>query len=515
MITAIIPAKKGSTRCINKNIRDFSESNLLKMKIELLKKVKNLDKIIVSSNCDEMLNIASKLGVLTHKRNDEDCIPNYSGTDLYLSLAKIIDTEHMLLTFCVTPFVKIETYEKAIELYKYNLKNTNYDSFSSSLNFKHYIWHNNQPVNYDYYHSPPTQLLPDYYVPTYGINIIKTQYVINEKNVIGRNPYFYNVDQIESIDIDTPYDFLLSELLYDKNIINCDIAKNILTNRDKNNRIKLIDSTNNEFIMNLHEHYKAISLANYDYFEINNINNLNYFNYNGCDLLLNISENINLFNDHDSNNINLINNKINAFKFILNNQNKLKDLNDFYINNLNHLVNKKIYLFLSFDELLTIDSLKNIYDNMKNININGIIINDNGLFNEKNFIKFINVFLNIFIQKDYEFGIQTNNIIIYKLSLFYGFNLSFTYIGKDSSNDYLKFDDVLVNMHLNNKYDIKNIKPILKYYNLNIEEKLLYKKGYHPYFTLSNLNNHSNNFIQKLMKNKNSIETDFNELKLN
>lgn len=513
MITAVIPAKKGSTRCINKNIREFSESNLLKMKIELLKKVKNLDKILVSSNCDEMLSIATDLGVLTHKRNDKDCIPNYSGTDLYLSLAKIIDTEHMLLTFCVTPFVKIETYEKAISLYKYNLQNTDYDSFSSSLNFKHYIWHNNQPVNYDYYHSPPTQLLPDYYVPTYGINIIKTQYVLDEKNVIGRRPYFYNVDQIESIDIDTPYEFLLSELLYDKKITNCDIAKNILINRDKNTKIKLIDSSINEYEINLNEHYKAISLAKYYYFELNEISQIELLNYDGCDLLLNISENI-LLDDSNSKNINLINNKITAFKFILNNQNQLINLNDFYINNSNYLLNKKIYLFLSFDEILSIDLLKNIYNHLENININGIIINDNGLFNEKNFLEFINLFLNIFIKKDLEFGIQTNNIIIYKLSLFYGFNLSITYIGKDLSNNNLKFDNVLVNMHLNNKYNILNIKPILKYYNMYIEDKSLYKSGYHPYFTLSNLNNHSNNFIKKLIKNKNSIENDFIEMKL-
>ena len=39
-ITAIIPVRKGSTRCKNKNIRSFGNTNLLKLKIETLKKVK-------------------------------------------------------------------------------------------------------------------------------------------------------------------------------------------------------------------------------------------------------------------------------------------------------------------------------------------------------------------------------------------------------------------------------------------------------------------------------------------
>ena len=69
MITAVIPVRSGSTRCKNKNIRYFNESNLLKMKIEQLKKVKNLDRILVSSNCDEMLNIAKNLDVYTQENN--------------------------------------------------------------------------------------------------------------------------------------------------------------------------------------------------------------------------------------------------------------------------------------------------------------------------------------------------------------------------------------------------------------------------------------------------------------
>ena len=47
-ITALIPVRKGSQRVKNKNIKKFSDSNLLKIKIEQLKKIKSINNIVVS-----------------------------------------------------------------------------------------------------------------------------------------------------------------------------------------------------------------------------------------------------------------------------------------------------------------------------------------------------------------------------------------------------------------------------------------------------------------------------------
>jgi CMP-N-acetylneuraminic acid synthetase len=176
-ITAVIPVRSGSTRCKNKNYRDFGDTNLLKLKIETLKKVKTIDKILVSSNCDIMLGVAKKFGVNIHKRDEKFCTSNCSGTDLYLALANAIDTDILLMTFCVTPFVSVETFEKCIN----NYKKKNCDSISTSYNFKHYLWYNNKPVNYDYDNSPPTQNLPDYVVPSYGIHITDRYSILKNK----------------------------------------------------------------------------------------------------------------------------------------------------------------------------------------------------------------------------------------------------------------------------------------------------------------------------------------------
>ena len=502
MITAVIPVKKNSSRCSNKNIRYFSDSNLLKKKIVLLKQVKNIDKILVSSDCDKMLKIAEELNVLKHKRTVEMCDSNVSGSDLYISLAREIDTEHMLLTFCVTPFVKRETYEKLIEIYNENLKKGNYDSISTVLNFKHYIWCNNEPVNYKYDEAPPTQLLPDYYIPTYGINLTTKKFILENKNVIGKRPYFYNVDQIESIDIDTPYDFLLSEMLNNNHILNSNITKNILKFRE--NKIELIDSTlinNNNNLIN--ECYNTVSLSKFDYFEIDNYEKINLikdYNHNRCKILFTITapQDINLLE------INKIN-KINSIKIVI------KDINDIKKYK-NLLENYEIILYLCFERLVEKPDL--LLLKKYNIKIKGIIIKDNGLLNENNILKIVHNIHNIFNDTIISLGIDSSNIHLNNLAIFHGCNLLTSSIGGiDKYYTKLKTEELLYNLYLKNRYNISNIKPIIEYYDKHIESKqdyIINKSKYHPYYILSSINQISYDKIYEILNDNTDIEHDLN-----
>ena len=52
MITAVVAVRKGSQRVPNKNIKPFGKSNLLEMKLDILKQVDGIDEIVVNSDCD-------------------------------------------------------------------------------------------------------------------------------------------------------------------------------------------------------------------------------------------------------------------------------------------------------------------------------------------------------------------------------------------------------------------------------------------------------------------------------
>jgi CMP-N-acetylneuraminic acid synthetase len=62
MFTAIIPVRAGSRRLPNKNIMPFWGKNLLTYKIEQLLKVDEIENIVVSSDSDQMLEMAEKYG---------------------------------------------------------------------------------------------------------------------------------------------------------------------------------------------------------------------------------------------------------------------------------------------------------------------------------------------------------------------------------------------------------------------------------------------------------------------
>ena len=66
MITAIIPVREGSRRLKNKNVAPFAGTNLLINKINQLKQVKEITNIVVSSDSDNMLEMARLQGVSTH-----------------------------------------------------------------------------------------------------------------------------------------------------------------------------------------------------------------------------------------------------------------------------------------------------------------------------------------------------------------------------------------------------------------------------------------------------------------
>ena len=72
-ITAVIPVREGSRRLKNKNIAPFAGTNLLINKINQLKQVDEITDIVVSSDSDLMLAMASSQGVKTHKRAPEFC----------------------------------------------------------------------------------------------------------------------------------------------------------------------------------------------------------------------------------------------------------------------------------------------------------------------------------------------------------------------------------------------------------------------------------------------------------
>ena len=62
--------------------------------------------------------------------------------------------------------------------------------------------------------TPKSQDLPDIVSLNFGITIIQKQIMMERKNVVGYNPSLFELDKVESIDIDDLIDFKNAELMY-------------------------------------------------------------------------------------------------------------------------------------------------------------------------------------------------------------------------------------------------------------------------------------------------------------
>ena len=67
-MTAVIAVRSGSERVPNKNIRSFSDTNLLELKLNVLTRCEGVDEIIVNSDSEEMLNLGKQYKVMTQLR---------------------------------------------------------------------------------------------------------------------------------------------------------------------------------------------------------------------------------------------------------------------------------------------------------------------------------------------------------------------------------------------------------------------------------------------------------------
>lgn len=207
MFTAVIPVRKGSRRLKNKNIAPFANSNLLQYKIEQLKKVEKITKILVSSDSDEMLTMAQESGAKIHKRAEEYC--DEKTQPFGAVVAHICESaigEHIIWATCTSPLVEPYHYTEAINIYL-NKLTEGYDSLMSVEEFKRYIWNEDRPLNYELgIKHIPSQELPPLYRVTDGILIAPRLKMIEWKYFHGIKPYKYVMDKRSSVDIDDVYD---------------------------------------------------------------------------------------------------------------------------------------------------------------------------------------------------------------------------------------------------------------------------------------------------------------------
>ena len=219
-LVALLPMKGNSERVPNKNLKDFHGSPLYHKVLETLIKSRFIDKVVINTD-------SSKI--------KKDAVENYgeiikiidrplSIQGDFVSMNKIIDFDlhrlknnlHFLQTHSTNPLLKTTTIDNAIEKYFEVIENNIFDSLFSVTRFQtRFYWETGEPVNHDPDELIRTQDLPVMYEENSNFYIFsKDSFYANGKKRIGKRPFLFEMDKIESVDIDEPEDFIIAKKLY-------------------------------------------------------------------------------------------------------------------------------------------------------------------------------------------------------------------------------------------------------------------------------------------------------------
>lgn len=216
-VSAVVPVRGGSKRVPNKNIRNFYEGlSLLELKLNQLTYLDWIDDIFVSSEDQRMLDLAASCGVTPLPRDPAFAQDDTPVNDLFHHIATQLPCEHVMYTNCTNPLVPDEDYYMAWDMYRDGYTAFELDSVVSATEVNEFLWMNSGPVNYDPDKMPRSQDLPATWKLNCAFSILPRQLMLEKRRIIGDNPRFYPLTEIEGWDIDTMTDFEIAQWLYER-----------------------------------------------------------------------------------------------------------------------------------------------------------------------------------------------------------------------------------------------------------------------------------------------------------
>lgn len=226
-ILAIIPARGGSKGLPGKNIKDLCGKPLIAWSIEQAKACSSIDRVVVSTDDDQIAEVAKKYGAeVPFMRPAELASDTASTIDVIFHaldwFEKYEDYQpvYILLLQPTSPLRTVEDIEGAIQTFK----DKSARAVVSVCETDHHPWWSNRlpdDGNMKNFLRPDIlnkrrQDLPVFYRLNGAIYVADTNYLREQNSFFGPNTFAYKMPKERSIDIDSGIDFELAALLLEK-----------------------------------------------------------------------------------------------------------------------------------------------------------------------------------------------------------------------------------------------------------------------------------------------------------
>lgn len=216
-IVALLPIKRNSQRIPGKNFKIIEGRPLFRWILDELQKIDLIDEIIINTDAHEELINA---GLIQDEKIQIRSRPSaLCGDDISMNLI-IEDDLHAtngdiyLMTHATNPLLTSKTILEAVEYFisKYELDEN--DSLFTVNKFQNRFYLGGGiPVNHDPKKLIQTQDLEPWYMENSNLYIFTKDSFKRTNARIGISPIFYEMNLLESIDIDNPNDWELASRL--------------------------------------------------------------------------------------------------------------------------------------------------------------------------------------------------------------------------------------------------------------------------------------------------------------
>ena len=214
-IVALVPMKHHSERVQGKNYRPFAGKPLYHRIVNSLLASLLIDQVVIDTDSptleQDLTQNFPEVALL--KRPDDLCGDAVPMNDILLYDASQVEGDFYLQTHSTNPLLTTETITRAIEKFLANYPI--YDSLFGVTRLQTRLWDNlTRAVN----HNPAillrTQDLPPIYEENSCLYIFNRHTLELKHNRIGDRPLMFEIDKLETIDIDQELDFTMAEFLY-------------------------------------------------------------------------------------------------------------------------------------------------------------------------------------------------------------------------------------------------------------------------------------------------------------
>ena len=222
-ILAVIPARGGSKGVPRKNIKQAGGKPLIAWMIEAAKKSIYIDRLILSSDDDQIISVAKKYDCeVPFVRPAGLAGDNSTASDVILhALEQIAGYDYVMLLQPTSPLTETKDIDGCI---KFCIESNAKSTISVTEPDKSPYWmfrmgkkNKLEPVLGEKYLNRPRQGLPHVYLPTGAVYIAETDWFLQKRSFYSDFTSGYVIPNKRSLDIDSELDFKFFELVLGRN----------------------------------------------------------------------------------------------------------------------------------------------------------------------------------------------------------------------------------------------------------------------------------------------------------